>query len=199
MVLNLTSGTLKHLVIGGGKDGTLYLLNGDNMGGLGDSNARQNFNIGTGIFATGAFWNNNFYIAGINGPLVSYSFNSSDKSVQHCQSVSVFNELRVSRRHAVRLFYGLKQRNRLGSRQHQLLHQLVSRLADRLFFMPTMPRHSLRICGTVRWSAPMPPETPSSSPFPPLLTAKSTSEPVATIPVAFLALPASLANWMCTA
>jgi hypothetical protein len=77
VVLNLTSGTLKHLVIGGGKDGTLYLLNGDNMGGLGDSNARQSFDIGNGIFATGAFWNNNFYIAGINGALVSYSFNSS--------------------------------------------------------------------------------------------------------------------------
>ena len=77
VVLNLASGTLKHLVIGGGKDGTLYLLNGDNMGGLGDSNALQYFNIGTQSFATGAFWNNDFYIAGINGPLLSYSFNSS--------------------------------------------------------------------------------------------------------------------------
>jgi hypothetical protein len=77
VVLNLTSGPLQHLVIGGGKDGTLYLLNGDNMGGLGDSNSRQHFNIGSDIFATGAFWNNNYYIAGVNGPLVSYSFNSS--------------------------------------------------------------------------------------------------------------------------
>ena len=77
VVLNSTSGTLKHLVIGGGKDGSLYLLNGDNMGGLGDSNAWQHFNIGTGIFATGAFWNGNFYIAGIHGPLISYPFNSS--------------------------------------------------------------------------------------------------------------------------
>jgi hypothetical protein len=77
VVLNLPSGTLQHLVVGGGKDGTLYLLNGDNMGGLGDPSARQYFNIGTGIFATGAFWNNNFYIAGIYGPLSSYSFNGS--------------------------------------------------------------------------------------------------------------------------
>jgi hypothetical protein len=77
VVLNLASGTLKHLVIGGGKDGTLYLLNGDNMGGLGDSNARQEFNIGSDIFVTGAFWNNNFYIAGIDAPLLCYSFNSS--------------------------------------------------------------------------------------------------------------------------
>ncbi len=77
MVLNLTSGTLKHLVIGGGKDGSLYLLNGDSMGGLGDSNARQKFNIGYAIFATGAFWNNSYYIAGVYGPVTSYSFNSS--------------------------------------------------------------------------------------------------------------------------
>jgi hypothetical protein len=77
VVLNLASGTLKHLVIGGGKDGTLYLLNGDSMGGLGDTNARQNFGLGHGIFATGAFWNNNYYIAGISGPLVSFTFNSS--------------------------------------------------------------------------------------------------------------------------
>jgi hypothetical protein len=77
VVLTLASGTLKHLVVGGGKDGTLYLLNGDNMGGLGDSNARQYFNLGNGSFATGAFWNNSFYIAPLNSPLLSYAFNSS--------------------------------------------------------------------------------------------------------------------------
>src|SRR3984885_7464186 len=33
VVLTLASGNLKHLVIGGGKDGAIYLLNGDNMGG----------------------------------------------------------------------------------------------------------------------------------------------------------------------
>ena len=69
VVLNLPSGTLKHLVIGGGKDGNLYLLNGDSMGGLGDSNARQKFSLGNGIFSTGAFWNNSFYIAGVYGPI----------------------------------------------------------------------------------------------------------------------------------
>ena len=74
--MNLASGALRHLVIGGGKDGTLYLLDGDSMGGFGDLNARQNFNIGHGIFANGAFWNNTYYIAGI-GPLVSYSFDGA--------------------------------------------------------------------------------------------------------------------------
>ena len=59
------------------KDGTVYLVNGDNMGGLGDSNARQHFNIGSEIHSVGAFWNNNFYIAASNGPLLSFSFNTS--------------------------------------------------------------------------------------------------------------------------
>jgi hypothetical protein len=77
VVLNLPSGTIKHLVVGGGKDGTVYLLNGDSLGGLGDSHALQFFNIGTEIHAIGAFWNNNLYIAASNGPLYSYSFNSS--------------------------------------------------------------------------------------------------------------------------
>ena len=33
LVLNLPSGTPSHLVVGGGKDGALYVLNGDNLGG----------------------------------------------------------------------------------------------------------------------------------------------------------------------
>jgi len=74
LVLNVNSGSVKHLVIGGGKDGTLYLLNGDSMGGLGDSNAVQHFNVGGGIFSTGAFWNNHYFIGPIYGPLTSYTF-----------------------------------------------------------------------------------------------------------------------------
>jgi hypothetical protein len=77
VVLSLRSGSPQHLVIGGGKDGSLYLLDGDKMGGLGDSNARQHFNIGHGIYSTGAFWNANFYVVGFGGPLLSYVFNTS--------------------------------------------------------------------------------------------------------------------------
>jgi hypothetical protein len=77
VVLNVNSGTLKHLVIGGGKDGNLYLLNGDAMGGLGDTNARQHFFINGGIFATGAFWNNNYYLVPVSSQLQAYSFDSA--------------------------------------------------------------------------------------------------------------------------
>jgi Putative Ig domain len=76
LVDNLSS-LAPHLVIGGGKDGYLYLLNRDAMGGLGDSNAWQRFYTGNGIFATGAFWNGQYYLAGVGGHLQSYTFNTT--------------------------------------------------------------------------------------------------------------------------
>ena len=75
ILVNQTTGPVQHLVIGGGKDGYLYSLNRDAMGGYGDANAWQRFNFGNQIFATGAFWNNTFYMAGVNGHLQAFSFN----------------------------------------------------------------------------------------------------------------------------
>ncbi len=66
-----------HLVLGGGKDGSLYVLNRDNMGGSGDTNAWQQILLPNGIFATGAFWNSNFYLATIGGSLQAFSLSSS--------------------------------------------------------------------------------------------------------------------------
>ena len=65
-----------HLVLGGGKDGGLYVLNRDNLGGVGDVNAVQILPAVTQIFATGAFWNNNFYVAGSGTPLYAYALNT---------------------------------------------------------------------------------------------------------------------------
>ena len=77
LVLNLTSGSLRRLVVGGGKHGVLYLLNGDSMGGLGDANAWQQFSVGGPIFATAAFWNNTLYLAPIDNPMRAYAFDST--------------------------------------------------------------------------------------------------------------------------
>jgi hypothetical protein len=79
IVLDQSSGSPQHLVVGGGKDGTLYLLNGDSMGGAGDANARQNFGIGYAIFSSAAFWNNSLYISPVGAPLLTYAFNGSTK------------------------------------------------------------------------------------------------------------------------
>lgn len=81
VVLNLPTGSPAHLVIGGGKDGTLFLLNGDNMGGYvangTNANAWESFDTGANIFSTGAFWNNVYYVAGGGTPLKSYAFNTA--------------------------------------------------------------------------------------------------------------------------
>ena len=68
-----------NLVVGGGKDGALYILNraATKMGGYGDSNAWQEVQLGNGIFSTGAFWNDNFYIAPINTALLEYTLSQS--------------------------------------------------------------------------------------------------------------------------
>ncbi|MGP8114774.1 MAG: hypothetical protein ACLQFT_20695, partial [Steroidobacteraceae bacterium] len=63
---------LTHLVMGGGKDGNLYILNRDLLGGLGDPNAVQEISFGHGIYATGAYWNRYYYLVGDGGPLISY-------------------------------------------------------------------------------------------------------------------------------
>ncbi len=63
---------LPHLLLCGGKDSSLYLVNRDTLGGLGDAGAVQKINFGHPIFATGAYWNSYYYLAGHSGPLVSY-------------------------------------------------------------------------------------------------------------------------------
>jgi len=73
------SGKPNHLVIGGGKDGFLYLLNRDALGGSGDGNAWQKVAFGDSIFATGAFWNNNFYLGGVGGNLKAYTFDTTTR------------------------------------------------------------------------------------------------------------------------
>ena len=55
----------QHLLLVGGKQGTLYLIDRDNMGQF-SSNSNQNaqtlVGISTPIFSTGTWWNNNVYL-----------------------------------------------------------------------------------------------------------------------------------------
>ncbi len=81
--------TVTHALVCGGKDGTLYVINRDVLGGFGDSNAVQTLHLGHGLFATSAFWNNQLFVAGAGGPLVAYQltpatvqFNLASSSTQ---------------------------------------------------------------------------------------------------------------------
>ena len=67
------------LVMGGGKDGYLCLLNRNAMGGYDSNNtgAVQMLDIGNGIFGTPAYWNSAFYLAGAGGNLQQYTLNLS--------------------------------------------------------------------------------------------------------------------------
>jgi hypothetical protein len=77
VLADLPSGSpMPHLLICGGKDGALYLLNRDSLGGFGDNFAAQKISYGYRIYATGAYWNSNFYLAGAKGPLTAYSLNA---------------------------------------------------------------------------------------------------------------------------
>ena len=78
---------IRHIAITGGKDGALYVIDRDHLGGFGDSNAWQKLQIGSsvtqqtgkipGLFAIGALWNNTLYIAGTGGPLEQYKLDTS--------------------------------------------------------------------------------------------------------------------------
>jgi hypothetical protein len=78
ILVDQPAGPVTHLVIGGGKQGNLFLLNRDNMGKFSSStnNAIQTINLGNSIFATPVFWQNNLYVAGV-GPLRQFAFNNT--------------------------------------------------------------------------------------------------------------------------
>ena len=79
ILIDAPSAPVSHLVIGGGKEGKLYLLNRDSLGGNNgtDSGAVQTFSVGNGIFSTPAFWQNTLYITPIGGHVLAYAFNTS--------------------------------------------------------------------------------------------------------------------------
>jgi hypothetical protein len=78
ILVDQPAGPVTHLVIGGGKQGNLFLLNRDSMGEFSGStnNVVQTVNLGNSILATPVFWQNNLYVAGV-GTLKQFAFNST--------------------------------------------------------------------------------------------------------------------------
>ena len=81
VVLSLAAGPFPHLVLTGGKSGTLYVLNADHLGGSGDANAVQSFALSgggrNGIYATPAFWNNTMFLAPPSTAMLAYAFDTA--------------------------------------------------------------------------------------------------------------------------
>jgi len=76
------SGAVPHLLVTGGKEGRLYLINRDSMGQFcasctattGDTNVVQNFMATNLIFDTPAFWQNGMYLGGVSDKLSLFPF-----------------------------------------------------------------------------------------------------------------------------
>jgi Putative Ig domain len=100
MLANVTSGTnTVGVVMGGGKDGTLYILNQAALGGYSgtDAGAFQVIATGYHIFSTVAMWNDTIYLGTTSfsptspAPLISYALQTSttpSQFVQQAQTTS---------------------------------------------------------------------------------------------------------------
>jgi len=101
MVLpNMTdsTNTTRHLAVGAGKDGNIYLVDRDNMGkwnSANNSNAYQSIAgaLDNGEWAMPAYFNGTVYYGGVNVPLHAFTFSQarlvampSSKRVIPCQA-----------------------------------------------------------------------------------------------------------------
>jgi hypothetical protein len=78
VVVNMPSGSPQHMVLASGKTTTVYVLNGDNLGGFGDSNTLQTLTAPP-IYGAGAFWNNTYFLGGggFGTTVQAFTFNPS--------------------------------------------------------------------------------------------------------------------------
>ena len=77
VLADLPGSPVPHILICGGKDGTLYVLNRDTLGGFGDAAAVQKIIFGYPVYATGAYFNSHYYLSGDHGPLADFAITAS--------------------------------------------------------------------------------------------------------------------------
>jgi hypothetical protein len=70
------SSPVQHLVVGGAKDGSLYVANRDALGGYGNP-AWQEISVGGAVLSTPALWNGYLYIAPGGGQFLEYYLDPS--------------------------------------------------------------------------------------------------------------------------
>jgi len=96
MVLPDQGGTLNHEVVGGGKQGTLYLVNRDDMGEYNpatDAVVQEFVGVTPSIKTVPAYWNGNIYLAGQKDFIKMFSLNAGVMSNAPVQETTVsFND-----------------------------------------------------------------------------------------------------------
>src|SRR5207253_10338408 len=89
-----SGGITRHLAVGGGKDGHLYIVNRDNMGKFNPSsnaNIYQDFPGATagGLWATPAYFNGTLYVGGTGDHLKAFAFSNARLGTTPASSSSV--------------------------------------------------------------------------------------------------------------
>jgi hypothetical protein len=96
MVLPDQNGIHQHEIVGGGKQGTLYLVDRDAMGGFNmatDMVVQEYPALTSSIKTTPAYWNGNVYLSGQKDYIKMFSLNGGSMSNQPVQQTSViFND-----------------------------------------------------------------------------------------------------------
>ena len=111
-----------HLLVTGGKEGKLYVINRDSMGhfcssctpATGDTNIVQSFSAPNAIFGTPAFWQNKLYFAGIIRQTEHLRLRSRQRTIQPYTHLAIHYDLQRSGNDALDLFSGNVERHRLG-------------------------------------------------------------------------------------
>jgi hypothetical protein len=77
-------GTVRHLAVGAGKDGNLYVVNRDGMGGFSSvgNNIWQELDgvLAQGIYSTPAYFNSAVYFGPVSGPLKMFTLTNAHLS-----------------------------------------------------------------------------------------------------------------------
>lgn len=89
VLADLTGSPVVHVVIGGGKDGTLYVLNRDQLGGMGDVSAIQRISTNSQILSSPAFWNNTVYNNAVDKPLTAWQLNAAGSAFTSAGSSAI--------------------------------------------------------------------------------------------------------------
>ena len=87
-----SGGTVRHLMVGAGKDGNLYVINRDSMGEFspsGNADWQELDGVfGGGVFASPAYFNGNLYYGGVGGPLQAFAVSGAKLSTQPASATS---------------------------------------------------------------------------------------------------------------